>query len=98
MNKIVIIKYLTDKGIAPECSGFPFLVDAIDLLINQRKTYQYNTMKVYKEVGRLHEKTDAAIERCIRYAIKKAGYDCTCGRFIARSVIEMEMKYGALEA
>lgn len=97
MNKIVIIKYLTDKGISSKYSGFPFLVDAIDLFANQRRNYKCNVMQIYKEVASMYDKTDAAIERCIRYAISKSGHHCTTGRFIARSVAEMEIKYNAAE-
>jgi two-component system response regulator (stage 0 sporulation protein A) len=53
-------------------SGFIYIIDGIELLINDRSLLLNLVDGLYPAIGRLHHKPSSNIERCIRTAIEKA--------------------------
>jgi two-component system, response regulator, stage 0 sporulation protein A len=61
-----IISELNQIGISPKAVGYQYLSDAILLVINECKKNMYN------EIGKMHGKTEASVERAMQNAINKA--------------------------
>ena len=65
---------LKDLGIMPNIKGYYYLVDAVELCINEVKNSKSvkSWMWIYTKVAKIHETTVARVERCIRSGIEKA--------------------------
>lgn len=73
MKKQKIIATLLKIGIKPNCLGFKYIQDAIDLL-NEDEEYLYKTTALYYAVGKRNRTGYANAERNIRSAFQAVSW------------------------
>ena len=81
-------KYLLGKGLKPHIKGFWYIVEAINL-VRQDKIYLREVCsKLYPEIAEKYKDTASKVERAIRHSIFSAGTKMTNAEFIALAEIE----------
>lgn len=85
--------YLLKVGIKPHNSGFTYLSDAIEMMIekNMLKPKMYSV--IYQKIASKYSMHWSRVERCIRYVIKKANDEVKSmkpGHFVAMAVLEVK--------
>ncbi len=67
-------KLLMEMGIAPDSTGYYFLVEAInmrkEMVLNYKVTHKF--MELYDVIGKKFDSKPSNVERAMRYAIEKA--------------------------
>ena len=85
-----IEKYLINNGILPNLKGFDFIVESVKL-IREDSSYKFNiTRKLYPKLCEIFNETPIKVERAIRHAIRRSGFQHTNSEFIA--IVELETR------
>jgi len=63
---------LINLGISSGLKGYPYLITAIELCIDNREMLNNVTRNLYPEIARLHCVNEVKVEHAIRHAIQKA--------------------------
>ena len=86
--KIEIVKYLDKMGVRHSLSGFDYLVRAIEIGLEDKKTITKNIVKnCYEVIGKENDISFQRVERTIRHAIQTSEYPNMCNsEFIAKAV------------
>ena len=88
MSKIE--KLLLEKDFKPNLKGFDYIVEAIEL-IQQDKTYSRAiTTRLYPIIAKKYNDKASRVERAIRHAIQCAKIGNTNAEFLARTIIELK--------
>ena len=67
-----ITNLLIELGIASGLKGYPYLITAVELCINDRDMLNNVTKNLYPEIARIHCVNGVKVEHAIRHAIQKA--------------------------
>ena len=87
-NKIE--KLLLEKDFKPNLKGFDYIVEAIEL-IQQDKTYlRAITTRLYPTIAHNNNDKILRVERAIRHSIQCAKIGNTNAEFLARTIIELK--------
>lgn len=70
-KEIKIRKVLKKLGIAPNLSGYFYLIDAITMVHENKKKYMMAIVDLYTDVARKYNQTMPRVEKGIRNAISK---------------------------
>jgi|LSQX01.3.fsa_nt_gb two-component system response regulator (stage 0 sporulation protein A) len=88
MSKIE--KLLLEKDFKPNLKGFDYIVEAIEL-IQQDKTYSRAiTTRLYPTIAKKYNDKALGVERAIRHSIQRAKIGNTNAEFLARTIIELK--------
>ena len=67
-----ITNLLIELGISSGLKGYPYLITAVELCINNRDMLNNVTKNLYPEIARIHCVNGVKVEHAIRHAIQKA--------------------------
>lgn len=90
-----IHQYLLSVGIKPHNAGFVYLVDAIEMMIEEKSPKLNICAEVYQKIADKYiDTTWQQVERCIRYVISrsndKAVKEMKNREFIALAILEVD--------
>jgi len=88
MSKIE--KLLLEKDFKPNLKGFDYIVEAIELIQQDKEYLRSITKKLYPTIANNHNDTVSRVERAIRHAIQCAKIGNTNAEFLARTIIELK--------
>ena len=63
---------LFDMGITPDLKGFECIKIGVSMLVAKKTGYTSMTKELYPDIAKITGTTASRVERCIRYARKKA--------------------------
>lgn len=64
---------LMNMGVDPSLTGFEYLVEAVDIQIeNKMNKKRWNAIETYANIGLSYNTSGGCVERAIRHAIEKA--------------------------
>lgn len=89
-----IFEYLNEKGVKHSLSGFDYLMRAIEIGLEDKKSITNNICKnCYGVIAKENEVKSSQIERAMRHAIEKSDFPNLCvSEYIALAVDTI--KYG----
>lgn len=70
-NNYYFLKRIRGLGIPSKYMAYYYLVDIMDILINENRRIRAFSREVYPKVAKKYDKTDCTVERDIRSVIKK---------------------------
>jgi len=70
-NDYFFIKKVKDLGIEPRYLGFYYIIEILDILINEEKYVKSFSKEIYPMVAKKYNKNVSSIERNIRSVINK---------------------------
>ena len=86
----MVERYLKSKNIPATSTGFIYLVDAIEMVINDRTVAYHIVRDVYTPIGKKYGKSKASVERAIRYCLTKLDRPTSNAEFIIDSAIVIQ--------
>lgn len=75
-------------GIMPKLRGFIYLIDAIEMAIEDRNIICGGIINIYKKIGMKYNVKWQSVERSMRYAVEKNEYEVLEERFDYVSDVE----------
>ena len=72
MRKQKIQKLLLEMGFSPNLSGFEYLTDAIEMVVENNASLKGITTLIYPAIAKKNFVSDKSVERAIRYSIENA--------------------------
>ena len=93
IQKKNIQQYLLKVGIKPHNSGFTYLADAIEMMIDENMLKPRMSSVICPRLAKKYNTTWSRVERCIRYVISKGNKEVCemeSGEFIALAVLEIK--------
>ena len=72
MSKRKIQELLLSIGFSPNLSGFEYLTDAIEMVVEDKASLKGITKFIYPTIATLHFVSEKSVERSIRYSIEEA--------------------------
>lgn len=73
MNK-EIYKCLKDNGVKTYTAGYRYVIDAIEIIINNNGEKQKLCKDIYEVIAQKYKTTSQRVERAIRYTKEISGY------------------------
>jgi len=88
-----ILRYLEPYKLDHSATGFPLLIDSINLLLNEENLLQKRRiMPVYNAVAEMKQCKFTRVERAIRLLLKKSNCGMVNSVFIFKAVDDMWLK------
>lgn len=81
-----IINYLNEEGILFSTSGFKYLCDAIEYVMNSEDT-EIRAMDLYRMIADKYGATAPRVERAMRYSIRRSGCSDYVKEFIVKAAV-----------
>ena len=72
MEKLIISNILKELGIPANLSGYHYLMDAIQMVIENDGILQPITKFIYPDIASKYKTKSSRVERAIRHAVEKA--------------------------
>lgn len=84
------ISCLDEKGFKHNLLGFDYILEAISLIIEDRKYLRNVTSMLYPDIAEHYGTTPNRVERAIRHSIESCSIKMTNSEFLAKAVDDIE--------